>query len=129
MNPNDRRQTFDDLIKQHLPLRPAKLRMLMELKESIAEARKKAHPTKSSVVTFAKRPLSFPLIPSPGFATKYWKNPKAKGPKEKGRRGIRAPMGLPPPIFSSKNVRPRWHRLAIKRRAARALLIPKVYDL
>jgi hypothetical protein len=29
------------LIRQHLPLRPAKLRMLMELRESIAEARKK----------------------------------------------------------------------------------------
>jgi hypothetical protein len=41
MNPNERRQTFDALIRQHLPLRPAKLRMLMELRESIAEARKK----------------------------------------------------------------------------------------
>ena len=41
MNPNEQRQTFDALIRQHLPLRPAKLRMLMELRESIAEARKK----------------------------------------------------------------------------------------
>lgn len=41
MNPNEQRQTFDALIQQHLPLRPAKLRMLMELRESIAEARKK----------------------------------------------------------------------------------------
>lgn len=41
MNANEQRQTFDALIRQHLPLRPAKLRMLMELKESIAEARKK----------------------------------------------------------------------------------------
>jgi hypothetical protein len=40
MNPNEQRQTFDALIRQHLPLRPAKLRMLMELRESIAEARK-----------------------------------------------------------------------------------------
>ncbi len=84
---------------------------------------------KSSAVTFAKRPSSFPLIPSPGFVTKFWPNPKVERRKEKGRRGVRAPMGLPPPIFSSKNVRPRWHRLATKRRAARALLIPKVYDL
>src|ERR1700743_1060217 len=41
MNTNEQRQTFDALIRQHLPLRPAKLRMLMELRESIAEARKK----------------------------------------------------------------------------------------
>ena len=41
MNPNEQRQTFDALIQQHLPLRPAKLRMLMELRESIAEAREK----------------------------------------------------------------------------------------
>ncbi len=41
MNPNEQRQTFDALVQQHLPLRPAKLRMLMELRESIAEARKK----------------------------------------------------------------------------------------
>ena len=33
MNPNEQRQTFDALIRQHLPLRPAKLRMLMKLRE------------------------------------------------------------------------------------------------
>jgi hypothetical protein len=41
MNTNEQCQAFDALVRQHVPARPPKLRMLMELRDSIAEARKK----------------------------------------------------------------------------------------
>jgi hypothetical protein len=41
MNTNEQCQTFDALVRQHTKARPPKLRLLMELRDSIAEARKK----------------------------------------------------------------------------------------
>ncbi len=41
MDANDSRHAFENLIQQHPSLRPAKLRLLLEFRDSIAEARKK----------------------------------------------------------------------------------------
>jgi negative regulator of sigma E activity len=41
MNAQEQRETFNALIQQHSPIYPAKIRELLELRDSIAEARKK----------------------------------------------------------------------------------------
>jgi hypothetical protein len=40
MNAHEQRETFDALIRQHSPAYPAKLKELLDLRDSIAEARK-----------------------------------------------------------------------------------------
>jgi len=85
MNPNEQRQTFDALIRQHLPLRPAKLRMLMELRESIAEARKKGASYEVIRSYLCKTAVIVSADTVARFCHQVLEEPQGRRSKEKGK--------------------------------------------
>jgi hypothetical protein len=89
MNPNEQRQTFDALIQQHLPLRPAKLRMLMELRESIAEARKKGASYEVIRSYLSKTAVIVSADTVARFCHQVLEEPQGRGAK--GKRKARSP--------------------------------------
>jgi IS30 family transposase len=89
MNPNERRQTFDALIEQHLPLRPVKLRMLMELRESIAEARKKGASYEVIRSYLCKTAVNVSADTVARFCHQVLEEPQGK--RSKGKRKARNP--------------------------------------
>jgi hypothetical protein len=93
MNPNERRQTFDALIQQHLPLRPAKLRMLMELRESIAEARKKGASYEVIRSYLCKTAVIVSADTVARFCHQVLEEPQGRGPKRKGKARNRGANG------------------------------------
>ena len=93
MNANEQRQTFDALIRQHLPLRPAKLRMLMELRESIAEARKKGASYEVIRSYLCKTAVVVSADTVARFCHEVLEEPQGRRSKEKGKARNRRANG------------------------------------
>jgi hypothetical protein len=93
MNPNEQRQTFDALIRQHLPPRPAKLQMLMELRESIAEARKKGASYEVIRSYLCKTAVLVSADTVARFCHQVLAEPQGRRSKGKGKAPSRHPVG------------------------------------
>jgi hypothetical protein len=83
MNANDSRRAFDVLIQQHVPHRPAKLRLLMEFRDSIAEARKKGASFEVIRTYLAKTAVVVSADTVARFCHQILSEPECRGSKRK----------------------------------------------
>ncbi len=83
MNANESRNAFDALIQQHVPHRPAKLRLLMEFRDSIAEARKKGASYEVIRTYLAKTAVAVSADTVARFCHQILAEPEDRGSKRK----------------------------------------------
>jgi len=81
MNTHEQRETFDALIRQHSPTYPAKLRELLELRDSIAEARKQGASYEIIRSYLRKTAISVSADTVARFCHQILSEPKRRGSK------------------------------------------------
>jgi IS30 family transposase len=83
MNAHEQRETFDALIRQHSPAYPAKLKELLDLRDSIAEARKQGASYEIIRSYLRKTAISVSADTVARFCHQILSEPKRRGSKRR----------------------------------------------
>jgi len=126
MNAHEQRETFDALIRQHSPTYPAKIKELLELKDSIAQARKQGASYEIIRSYLHKTAISVSADTVARFCHQILSEPKRRGSKR--RHTLRAERNGASTRHPPKRAAPAQLSARYQPPGRPELLTPKIFN-